>query len=226
MLFKKYKSSLKSYIHTETQDGKGSIDAHFTVAMRHVLKHVNMGSNVTSPMELCTTLQSNDGVGNTVVAVFDLDQPFIDEFFKKHIIALEFFSKIKCCNEIIYSDKSVVVCECSGVNGTKVEMDDPTNPIGELPSNAEMEEDSDADSKEETEEDNIVYDLEEEEECDEEFADFRGNLTSFTFTTEFLRARQMRKRVQHNSTATATQDGSTIDEFVTRIEENELVSVT
>ena len=86
---------LKYYIHTETQDGKGSVDAHFAVAMRHVMNHVNMGSNVISPMELCTALQSNGGVGNTVVSSFDLDRKFVDEFTNKHTTTLEFFLKNK-----------------------------------------------------------------------------------------------------------------------------------
>ena len=37
-------------IHAKTQDGKRPVDAQFAVAMRHVLNHVNMGSNVMSPM--------------------------------------------------------------------------------------------------------------------------------------------------------------------------------
>ena len=82
MLFKKHKLSLRLYIHTETQDGKGSIDANFAVAMRHVLNHVNTGSNVIPPMELYTALQTNGGVGNTVAAMFDLDRQFIEEFTK------------------------------------------------------------------------------------------------------------------------------------------------
>ena len=36
-------------IHTETQDGKCSIDAHFVIAMRHVVRYVNSGNNVMTP---------------------------------------------------------------------------------------------------------------------------------------------------------------------------------
>lgn len=80
MLFREHNLSLRSYIHTKPQDSKGSIDAHFAVAMRHVLNDVNMGSNVISPVQLFTALQSNGGVGNSVAAMFELDRATIDEF--------------------------------------------------------------------------------------------------------------------------------------------------
>ena len=52
-----------------------------------------------------------------------------------------------------------MVYECSCINGAKVDMSDPTNAIVELPENPAVEEDSSTDSKEETEEANVVYDL-------------------------------------------------------------------
>ena len=193
MLFKKHKLSLKSCINNETQDGKRFIDSHFAIALRYVLDHVNMGSNVMTPMESYNALKSYGGAGNAVVGMFDLDRPFVDEFTKKHTTTLEFFSKIKRCNEIIFSDKSIVVCKHSGFNGTKVDMSDPTDPIDEIPDNPAVEEDSDAEFKDEIEEANVVCYLGEEEEYNEEFVDCRGNLNKCTFTTEVLSVHQMRK---------------------------------
>ena len=34
------------FIHTETQDGECSIDAHFAISMAHVMRYVSMGNNV------------------------------------------------------------------------------------------------------------------------------------------------------------------------------------
>ena len=138
--------------------------------MRHVLNHVNTGSNVISPMELYTALQTNGGVGNTVAAMFDLDRQFIEEFTKKYATALEFFANIKRCNEIIFSANSILVYEYSGINAITIDMSDPSNPIGQLPDNdqnEDIDEDSDAgDNDEETAGDSngVVDDLGEEEE--------------------------------------------------------------
>ena len=66
--------TLKSFVHTETQDGKSSIDAHFAVCMRHVLQYVDTGNNVISPLQLYQALNTNGGVTNTVTSMYDLDR--------------------------------------------------------------------------------------------------------------------------------------------------------
>ena len=100
-------------------------------------------------------------------------------------------------------------------------MSDPMNPIGDLPDNPAVEVESD--SEEETQEHNVVYDLGEDGEFDEEFVNFRGNVTNCTFTTEILNVTQSKTRGQCRSTATAALPGGTMDEFLTHNEENELV---
>ena len=47
---------ISRFIHTETQDSKFSIDAHFAMEMGHVTRYVNMGNNVISPSQLVTAL--------------------------------------------------------------------------------------------------------------------------------------------------------------------------
>ena len=234
MMFKKHNLSLRSYIHTETQNGKGSIDAHFAVAMRHVLNFVNMGSNVISPVQLYTALQSNGGVGNTVAALFDLDRGYIDEFAKKYETALEFFAKIKRCNEIVFSDTSMLVYEYSGIQAIQIDMSDPSNPIGVLPGGGENDESDDKEDEEEPldlnvvgpDDSNVVVDdLGEEQSGNEEFVDFRGTLTNCTFSTKILQQRQMRRRTV-NAAAQGQAEG-TLDEFITFNDgvENDLVCV-
>jgi hypothetical protein len=52
---------LLNFIHTGTQDGKGSIDGYFATAMRHILQFCNIVNNVVTPEEIVTALSSNDG---------------------------------------------------------------------------------------------------------------------------------------------------------------------
>ena len=90
LLCQTHKLELLSYIHTETQDGKGSIDAHFAVSMNHVLQHLHMGSNVVSPLELFSALQSNGGVANTIVSLYDIDRQCIEKLENKYKQSFEF----------------------------------------------------------------------------------------------------------------------------------------
>ena len=61
---KAYGLRLLSYVHTGIQDGKGSIDAHFAMAMRHVHRYCNMGHDVVTSAELIQALHANGGVNN------------------------------------------------------------------------------------------------------------------------------------------------------------------
>lgn len=53
------------FLHTETQDGKSLVDAHFATSMRHVNKYVARGHDATTPSGLVTELKSEDGLANT-----------------------------------------------------------------------------------------------------------------------------------------------------------------
>lgn len=73
MIFRTHGLSLRSFVHSERQNGKSSIDALFAICMRHELAYVNMGMNVISPLELYKALIMNGGVSRTVTTLFELD---------------------------------------------------------------------------------------------------------------------------------------------------------
>lgn len=102
-------------------------------------------------------------------------------FLKKYETALELFSKIKQCSEIIFSDTSILVHEYSRIRAIQIDMTDPSNSIGVLI--GEEDEDSDEEDEEEPDDSNVVGpddsnvaidDLGEEEEAtNKEFVEFR-----------------------------------------------------
>ena len=104
IVFRNHGLSLRSYVHTETQDGKSSIDAHFAVRMRHVLAYVDMGMNVKSLLELYKALTANGGGINTVPTLFELDRNSIETLVAKYKNAFDYFSCIKRSNEVVFSE--------------------------------------------------------------------------------------------------------------------------
>ena len=91
LIFQMHGLILKSYSHSETQDGKSSIDAHFAICMRFLLLFVNMGMNIISPLELYRALCTNGGVINSVPTLFELDRTCVEELVLKHEKAFSFF---------------------------------------------------------------------------------------------------------------------------------------
>jgi hypothetical protein len=70
---------IRNYVHTETQDGKSLLDAHFahsTAKVKRFLKTVrpNMINKVTSPSELAEALSSHGGLRHTGVQLVCFDQ--------------------------------------------------------------------------------------------------------------------------------------------------------
>jgi hypothetical protein len=71
---------IRSFVHSETQDGKSLLDAHFahaTALIKRFLKRVrqNLLNKVTSPAELAEALADQGGLKNCGVQliIFDLD---------------------------------------------------------------------------------------------------------------------------------------------------------
>ena len=57
---------LHTFVHTETQDGKSIVDAHFAIAMTHVNSFVwNYAQNVITPHQLVRALNRNSGLRKT-----------------------------------------------------------------------------------------------------------------------------------------------------------------
>ena len=77
---KAYGLKLLSYVHTGIQDGKGSIDAHFATAMRHVHRYCNMGHDVVTSAELIQALRANGGVNNSVAEMIGINRTQVAKF--------------------------------------------------------------------------------------------------------------------------------------------------
>ena len=64
---------LRGYLHSETQRGKGLVDAHFEVSMRHVNRYVNeVGCNIVTPGDLVAALGYRDGLANSSTELIDV----------------------------------------------------------------------------------------------------------------------------------------------------------
>ena len=230
MLFRKYSLILRSYIHTETQDGKSSIDAHFAVCMRHVLSYVNMGMNVISPFELYKALNANGGVGNTVATLFEIDRTSIESFAQEYANAFKYMNCIKRCNEVVFGEKSLSIYIYSGISPCQIDLTDLANPRGEMSEIVEdNEEDDDNDSEEqngvEEQNNDEVYDETGEEDAmqNHDFDDFRGKLTNCGFTTTALQTRESRKRKRQPE----VRNDNLLDDFLVFLDEiDELVCTT
>ena len=65
--------AIVEFIHTETQDGKTILDAHFARMMKFVKRHLTDGakvnhiSRINTPMSLCMALSHNGGVRNVAI---------------------------------------------------------------------------------------------------------------------------------------------------------------
>ena len=83
----KYRSLffISRMLHSETQDGKGPVDRHFAVEMRHIAKYmsnakVNRIVRINSSCGLAYALQWNNGVRNSIVQLVELDRKRIEAF--------------------------------------------------------------------------------------------------------------------------------------------------
>ena len=110
---------IKAIVHTETQDGKGLIDAHFAIMMRHVWEFVNSGNNASTEDELVTALRSYGCVSNTVVELIFHDRLHLENYVKANKIGLEKFESAGRHNEVMFFDDRIEVFEYSGSNSSK-----------------------------------------------------------------------------------------------------------
>ena len=64
---------LSPFVHTETQDGRSLVDAHFAIAMKYINSFVcNYGQNVTK--QLVCALNSNEGLGKNVAELVSIQR--------------------------------------------------------------------------------------------------------------------------------------------------------
>jgi hypothetical protein len=106
------KIRIKRYIHTETQDGKSLLDAHFARGTRQVVKYIKtcpsvQVKQVAAPEELAKALAWNHGIQNSCVQHVKVNRNHMDGFdkflAKCSKEALEFFSR---SNDIVYLSES------------------------------------------------------------------------------------------------------------------------
>jgi hypothetical protein len=100
------------FIHTETQDGKSLLDAHFARGTKQVIKYIKTcpsveTKQVAAPVELAKALAWNGGIQNSCVQHVKVNRNHMDDFDqfleKCSDKALEFFSR---SNDIFYLAES------------------------------------------------------------------------------------------------------------------------
>jgi hypothetical protein len=94
--------SIDRYIHTETCDGKGLIDAHFAMGMRHVDRYIGEGNNATSPGEVFDGLVSASGVPNTLTQLVEIDRAMLLQREEVNSSVLMGLKQISRQNEIVF----------------------------------------------------------------------------------------------------------------------------
>ena len=66
---------LKSIVHNEAQCGKGPVDAHFAVCMRHIYSYmVQHSADFATPAQVVYALRSNGGVRNNTIELLYIKQ--------------------------------------------------------------------------------------------------------------------------------------------------------
>ena len=73
-------------IHTETQDGKGILDAHFSVSTQHLrsfMKNVrpNCIRHIKTPKALAAALAWNNGLANSIVQLVEVNREWMLQLF-------------------------------------------------------------------------------------------------------------------------------------------------
>jgi regulator of extracellular matrix RemA (YlzA/DUF370 family) len=109
-------------IHSETQDGKCLIDAHFARGTRQVVMYIKTTSSaenkqVHSPKELAEALNCNGGIQNSYVHYIGFDRARLSQFAtvidKASDQAMEFFSR---ASDIEFVDKRFRVAGLCALN--------------------------------------------------------------------------------------------------------------
>ena len=72
-------------IHSETQDGKGAVDRHFAVAMRHIRNYMrnskqNRIVRINTAKGLSFALQWNNGIQNSIVQYIEIDRDAMETY--------------------------------------------------------------------------------------------------------------------------------------------------
>ena len=91
------------YIHTETQDGKSLLDAHFATATRWVKEYLKLGNNAATSSQLVGALSSNGGLPNSTVSLIRHNRERLKVLITSLSLLSHRLSSIKKrTNEIVY----------------------------------------------------------------------------------------------------------------------------
>ena len=90
---------VQKLIHTETQDGKGSIDAHFAVLMRHLITTVDEAANAATAKEVFDGLNARGGMNNVVTVLFRINRKKIQTLLDQYISSNSKLVKVTRYNE-------------------------------------------------------------------------------------------------------------------------------
>ena len=79
---------IEQLIHSETQDGKGLVDAHFATSKRHLTFFIknsvqNQIRNIKTPRGLARALAWNNGICNSIVQLVDVDRDRVEKISEK-----------------------------------------------------------------------------------------------------------------------------------------------
>jgi hypothetical protein len=66
--------AISRFIHSETQDGKSMLDAHFARSNQAIRFHVNEGNDCVTPTQVVIALKHNGGLPNCTVELVEHDR--------------------------------------------------------------------------------------------------------------------------------------------------------
>ncbi|KAJ8566316.1 hypothetical protein ON010_g6810 [Phytophthora cinnamomi] len=110
--------NISGFVHTETQDGKSMLDAHFAQGMRKATAHVQQGNDCYTPRQLVAALTADNGLLNCIAALVEYGRDSTSNL-RRHLTKMEkSFSQLTGrVNEMIYDccDGYSTHCDHSGV---------------------------------------------------------------------------------------------------------------
>jgi hypothetical protein len=94
---------ISKYIHTETQDGKGLIDAHFARGSNHVDFFIQEGQDAATPRQVYESLISNGGLSNSGAQLIGINREHLQKFEDELQPLLQKFKRlVPRANEIVF----------------------------------------------------------------------------------------------------------------------------
>lgn len=98
--------SIMKFVHSETQDRKSLVNAHFAISIKHFSMYVAQGNDVTTSSGLVTALQEHSGLANSAAEIFRIrrDNKKLNNWEKLHGSTKNGLPWISRNNEYVYGD--------------------------------------------------------------------------------------------------------------------------